>query len=162
MQISSSDEDSEPSLTTKTQRYFAEIEVIKEEKACCNSKCCCYKSTCYFSMGLIGLIIEGLWIYSVVQFYIQQGIKIDYLKKMFPSIGKTYQRYIVQEFIVMAPAWIIILVKDYYGFRWLLKYRRRREFLAYYRLGITAYSSYILIDIALLLANEVGGDSSTV
>ena len=38
-------------------------------------------------MGLIGLIVEGLWIYSVVDFYIGLAEAIDILKKEYPVIG---------------------------------------------------------------------------
>lgn len=53
----------------------------------------------------------------------------------------------------MAPVWVIIMIKDYYGLRWAIFYRRRREFIAYYRLAITANCSYMLFDIVISLVN---------
>ena len=144
---------SEQSWTSTSKQYIAEVEAIKEERICFNYKYCCVKSKACLILGAIGLFFEANLIYTVVRFYMHLYEKMHKAELKYPQLAETCEIYVTRALLANIPLWIVCLIKDYYGFRWLLQYRRRKEFMAYYRLNITANSAYSLLDIVIILSN---------
>ena len=122
----------------ESQQSFDVGQVFEDEGICFKTSYCCTKRSCCNCMVIGEIIFDlfGTLFILAACIYVVMFYKND-------DRSEKYETY-VNQMIVFAPICLLQPVKFFYGVRWLRAGCVRQQFIHYYRLGITIYSSSIV------------------
>ena len=132
-----------------------ELEHIKEDRICCDSKVCFKKKSFYPALVILTILVDLATMVSfAIVVYLYYVRYIYKLQDSDPKKAELVGRYLTRLLLVCWVNYIGFFLKLFYGFRWLCtKKLSRNNFIAYYRLVWTNGVWNFLFNLTIVLCN---------